>query len=132
MWVGPKLIIPNKEYVSLEMGSRMLELVLASKNCLVGHSRASAPQGKLSLCRRNLETDGNQIDGIILYDCPSHLQTLQHAHHGFFVSVYLVLLTPSPSPFYAGVLALDPSYHDARVREHLTLIDTFGTILPLD
>ena len=32
--VGPKLIIPDKEYASLEMGLRTLELVLASKNCL--------------------------------------------------------------------------------------------------
>ena len=34
VWVGPKLIIPDKEYASLEMGLRTLELVLASKNCL--------------------------------------------------------------------------------------------------
>ena len=35
MWEGPKLIIPDKEYAPSEMGFKPLELVQASKNCLV-------------------------------------------------------------------------------------------------
>ena len=34
MWVGPKLIIPGKEYDSLGMVSKMLELAPASKRLL--------------------------------------------------------------------------------------------------
>ena len=69
---------------------------------------------------------------MLLHDYPLHLLTLQHAFHGFFVDAYLVLLTPNPSPFYIGILALNRSYHDARVWKHPTLIGMSRTIPPLD
>ena len=46
MWVGPKLIIPDKEYDSLGMGVGTLELVLATETWLAAQSpRAFLLQG---------------------------------------------------------------------------------------
>ena len=50
MWVGPKLIIPNKEYASWEMVSMVLELVPTSKILLSGDI-IELPRSQATYCR---------------------------------------------------------------------------------
>ena len=47
MWVGPKLIILDKEYDSLGMGVGTLELVLATETWLEVQSPKALPSAKV-------------------------------------------------------------------------------------
>ena len=77
------------------------------------HSGAYIVLGNSTPCQQNLAifpwTNGNQIGGTFLHDCPQHSQILQETYYGSFFDVYPASPIPGPWLVCAGTLIPDPS-----------------------
>ena len=95
MWVGPRLIILDKEYISLGMVSRTLELALASTKRFIG---SAIPHGTPELPRPFCLSHGYLLT--ILHVGGIHMPSFMNSELvmtlGLGLTIFMVLFRPRP------------------------------------